>query len=188
MYKIAKQKPGNVISIIVDGTEIGVGSISSKLMAPIASSEEWNFLGNAAEVSSNPEIESESRSYFDSDTKLWVTDDEPSIKNWTKSFTLNEYSDPVWQLVFGLNSPLVVGGKQVPYLGRPFIMGWTKIEKYTERSELISTEIIYGRLALDGGITENNKLVSPKLKLTIINTPVATLDATSLIAQTKSTA
>ena len=186
-FKITRQKPGNIISVLPLGTPLGEGgSTASKLVAPTKDNTEWKYLGATEEVSSTPEIEEDSVVSFDRETLSWQEEKDPNVKGHTKKFTLVEYSNPVWQLIFGSSEELKADTSFRPFSSnKPYIETWAKFEKYTATGELIATEILWGRLMMDGDLAENSKLAKPKMKFLRIASPVESAEVTSVIAEEK---
>lgn len=175
---------GTFLDLCPFGTTVTSGDSTDTVdehFKPTKDSDAWMVANEVIDYKITPTTEDDARTVFSRDTTSYVTRKNTKVTGNTIEINSTEINPVCWQVIYQCDT--LEAGKEV----QPFshnIYGqkvWARLTKYQEdKKEMMVLEV--AALLKVELPTENNKLLTPKLTLEVIPSPLNSLTPTEEIA------
>lgn len=179
IIKNKQVRSGNTLDIVLFGTEItneqSEKAVVSEKFCPADDSEAWLNAGDTVDYKVTPATEEDPRTYFSHESLKYVTEKNTVITGNTIEINSIHMNQILWQVLYQTDR-LEAGKKVTPFKKNEFgEKVWARITKYDSKQNQLMVLKVAATLKVEIP-QENNKFMTPKVTLEVIDSPLNELD------------
>ncbi len=172
---------GTVIDICPFGTVISNDTVGADFK-PTAESTDWQNGGEVIDYKITPQTEDDARTVFSRASKTYVTRKNTKVTGNTIEINVADVNPYFWQIIYQTQEKLVANTEVQPFTRNKFGQDmWVRLTKYNEDKSQVMLLEVAGTVKVEIP-TENNKLITPKVTIEVLDSDLNTLTPSADIA------
>ncbi len=172
---------GTVLDLCPFGTVISNDTVGTDFK-PTAESTDWQSGGEVIDYKITPQTEDDARTVFSRASKTYVTRKNTKVTGNTIEINVADVNPYFWQIIYQTQEKLTANEEVQPFARNKFGLDmWVRLTKYNEDKTQIMLLEVAGTVKVEIP-TENNKLVTPKVTVEVLDSDLNSLTPSAEIA------